>query len=294
MTKAARVIIYLYMVAVFYFCLEMNCRLVNVGLYRQVQNQNLSPIAELIKYTILHIIDLRVVKVGLTQRMKPVFIEDNMSKLKAILAEETSSDSKEMDLKPVLDQFETDLKQMEDAKESQGLLILLSVLVVPLSGYLLYLGYYWPSLVLVAFVGALLYYRVNEKALSIATLKEKAKISPHSHGPKINYLLSGIQQKQDRLKLIKMINIAFWPFAVFMGQLIITEGVSYGVLWLILAVIFAVNAFFWTNHYKEQITALSLLAADLNALNFKLMLDSNEAQENVKLFAAEPADSEEE
>ena len=219
--------------------------------------------------------------------MKPVFVEDNLTKLKALINDDLSGEQSATDLGPVLRQFEDDLKQMDDAQESKGLLILLLVLVLPLSGYLIYKGYYWPSLIMVAVLGAALYYRVNEKALSIATLTEKAKISPHNHGPKINYLLSGIHQKQGRLKLMKIINIAFWPFAVFMGQLIITEGVSYGILWLILGAIFLINAFFWTNHYKQPLLALYDLEQDLNALNFKLILANNKAEESVQLYSEE-------
>lgn len=236
-------------------------------------------------------IDQLVVTLEQAHQMKPIFIEDNISKLKAILSEASSTPLNDMDFKPILAQFESDLKQMEDAKESKRLLFLLAALILPLSGYLLYLGYYWPSLILVALLGAMVYYRVNEKALSIATLKEKAKISPHSLGPKINYLLSGIHQKQDRLRLMKIINIAFWPFAVFMGQLIVTEGVSYGLLWVILLVIFAVNAYFWHSHYKEPMSALSALEADLNALNFKLILDTGEIEEDVKLYSEEPEET---
>ncbi len=219
--------------------------------------------------------------------MKPVIIEQNITRLKALIAEVTPDKQELEDISPLISDLESQLKQMDDAKESNAILVLLSVILLPLVGYLLYIGYYWPSLIAVAWLGALLYYRVNERSLSIETLKAKAKISPHHFGPKINYLLSGIHQKIERLKLIRIFNFVFWPFAVFMGQLILNQGVSIAILLALLAVIFILNALFWNNYYKPSLAALDSLQQHLNELNYKLLLATNEGTEVTKLYEEE-------
>jgi len=223
--------------------------------------------------------------------MKPVFIEENLTRLKALIAEVAPGDSGSS-VYPVINSIEEELKAMQDLKESSSLIILISILLVPLSIYLLYKGYYWPSLIFVAWIGAVLYYMTNEKSLHIETLREKAKIIAEQPNTKINYLLSGISQKTERINLIKWLNIAFWPFIIFMGQLFINRESPLLVLWLILAVIALVNAIFWIRFFKPQETALNSLSTDLHQLNYNLLLAANTTEYKGNLFTEEKGEEE--
>lgn len=218
--------------------------------------------------------------------MKPVQIQNKVAELKAIL-HSTESGKLSFDLHKLLGEVEQELKAMDDVKESKLLLGLLTLLILPLAAYLIYLGFYWPSLIAVSWIGALVYYNVNERSLSIATLREKAKITPHEYGSKVSYLLAGVQQKQDRLSLVRIYNYTFWPFAVFMGQLILNQSVSSTILWLILGGIFLINTIFWYTTYKPQFAALQQLEQSLHDLSSRLILQQNESSEPRPLYDSE-------
>jgi len=108
--------------------------------------------------------------------------------------------------------------------------------------------------------------------MSVATLREKAKIAALQPVTKINYLLAAVQQKQERMSLMRLYNYAFWPFAVFMGQLILNTDLSSITLWLILIAIMAANAVFWYMNYKPMVTALSTLKQSLHDLQYQLIM----------------------
>jgi len=210
--------------------------------------------------------------------MKPVEIEDFTARIKRLTADLLPMQDTSQELTTTLADIESQLQSMDDAKESKVLLAVLTVLLLPLAAYLIYIGFYWPSLVAVAWLGALLYYRANERSLSIATLTEKAKITPYEHGSKVNYLLAGVHQKQGRLSLMKIYNIVFWPFAVFMGQLVLNTDLSSLILWVILLVIFAANAAFWYTNYRPVDKALGNLEQALHTLNYELIMSSTATQ----------------
>lgn len=219
--------------------------------------------------------------------MKPVFIENTVQQLKALIAkvEQKGNDTPNYD--KVLSDIEQELKNMPDEKDNLANILLLTLLLLPIAGYLIYTGYYWPWLVLVAWIGALVYYRTNEKALSIATLQEKAKVNVRSPMTKVNYLLSGITQKVERLQLVRLLNMLFWPFVIFMGQLLLYADTSAYVLWSILLVIATINAVFWRQYFRPQKEALAELESDLHQLNSSLILHSNKNTYQAPLYFAE-------
>lgn len=218
--------------------------------------------------------------------MKPLFQVDKIAQFKAIIAE-VSTGSKPLDLEKSLAMVESEIKKIPDIKESKLLILLLSICIFGLSALLIYRGYYWPTLITVAWIGALLYYKVNERSLSIDALREKAKIVPLQYSTKINYLLSGIHQKQNRLMLMKGYNYAFWPFVIFMCQLFINNDSPLWILWIILLVIAIINAVFWHSFYKPQLSALSDIESDLVHLNSILLLSQGTTQYDQLLIQEE-------
>jgi len=219
--------------------------------------------------------------------MKPVFVENTVQQLRAIIQQVEQGGQSNVDYTAILDTVTQELRAMTDEKDHKANLILLSILLLSLIGYLLYLGYYWPWLVIVAWVGAIIYYQTNEKSLSIATLEEKSKIDVRQPTTKINYLLAGISQKNERLHLVRLLNILFWPLVIFMGQLLLYSDTSAYVLWSILFVIATINAIFWRNYFAPQKEALATMKTDLQQLNNSLILKTHRSTYSAPLYLEE-------
>lgn len=218
--------------------------------------------------------------------MKPYERESKYEKYKAI-ADNVLGTPPRVDYNQKIVDTEASIGEMKDVPEGRTNVILLSILLIPLCVYMIYSGSYWASIVLVAWVGAVVFYFVNERAITLKTLTYKSKIVSTELVTKINHLLTWVAEKKNRILLMRTYNMVFWTFVLFMGLYLIFPLQDKGIALLLLLAVMSGNAFFWTRFYMPQIDDLHTKEKKLEQIKNDVIMASYTPNKNLKRYVEE-------
>lgn len=218
--------------------------------------------------------------------MKPYERESKYEKYKAI-ADNVLGTPPRVDYNQKIVHTEASISEMKDVSEGRTNVILLSILLIPLCVYMIYSGSYWASIVLVAWVGAVAFYFVNERAITLKTLTYKSKIVANELVTKINHLLTWVTEKKNRILLMRTYNMVFWTFVLFMGLYLIFPLQDKGIALLLLLAVMSGNAFFWTRFYMPQIDDLLTKEKKLEQIKNDVIMASYTPNKNLKRYVEE-------
>lgn len=205
--------------------------------------------------------------------MKPVIVENTIAKLKGIIDNAADDEMGEMKVEAVINDLEAEIIAFDDNKENVIFLYSAISLVVVLASVLIYKhGASWPLAFVVLSSGALLYYRVTERAQMTDNLIIKSHNPTASPLSKIDYLVGEIDLKIIRKEVLKIyLSIALSSAVMLAHHLFVDSSVALNMLLLLGAVV--ASYFFWNHFYKVDVTALSALRDELSATKSRLILD---------------------
>jgi len=203
--------------------------------------------------------------------VKPVFQEEHISKLKAMI-DRVSDGYSVSDSYDAVDGIERSLDAINDEQENNIFLYGAAALVVILALVLMYTTQKsWPMMFVIVWIGAFMYYRVHDKGLSAERLYKKSLITPTTPVPKIDYLIADIDRRIGRKDVLKTYLSLVLSSAVMLAHhLFVDSSVSINMFLLIGAVI--ASYFFWRHFYKEDIEALDLVKQQLHDLKSQILL----------------------
>lgn len=184
--------------------------------------------------------------------MKPVEKENHIEKFKSIVRDVEGNEDLLASSMEVLDKTNAEIETMDDHKESFAMIIFLSVCILGLCGYLIYEGAYVPWLVIVLWVGTVMYYVINEQGLKKATLVVKSQIDVANPITKFNHVQQMLDEKLDRINLTVWISTLFWPMVLTLGQQVLHKIENQLAVTGIFLSLLVVNYFFWRHFFKPQ------------------------------------------
>ena len=204
--------------------------------------------------------------------MKPVFHPDTIMNLKGMIDAVMQSDQGTINISETIDELEKSLKSYQDNKENKIFLFGSGALVVIFALILMFTTKAsWPLMFIVVWIGGFMYYRVNEKGLELDTLQKKSLINQLSPIPKMDYLISGIDLKIGRKEVLKgYLSLMLSSSAMMAHHLFVDSSVTINMFLLIGAII--ASYFFWNNFYKDDISELDEIKAQIQELKNQLIL----------------------
>ncbi len=205
--------------------------------------------------------------------MKPVYRENNIEKLKNIIDNVVGTKRDDAEIFNILNEIEHSVKEKNDKNENKILLILSTCLVIFLSITLsIITSTIWPLLFFILSIGLYLYYRIHEKWLIITSLEKKKELDSSIWSTKAEYLLSGVNLKIKRKKMLTLyLSFMFSSSVMLTHYLFIDSSFLLNITLLLVALI--VSYFFWKSFYKEDIIAFSESKEKLTNLYRKAILD---------------------
>ncbi len=182
------------------------------------------------------------------------------------------SDQGTINISETIDELEKSLKSYQDNKENKIFLFGSGALVVIFALILMFTTKAsWPLMFIVVWIGGFMYYRVNEKGLELDTLQKKSLINQLSPIPKMDYLISGIDLKIGRKEVLKgYLSLMLSSSAMMAHHLFVDSSVTINMFLLIGAII--ASYFFWNNFYKDDISELDEIKAQIQELKNQLIL----------------------
>ena len=206
--------------------------------------------------------------------MKPVFIEETITKLKKIIDSTTSGNMDRKKVDEITDEIEHSLKAYKDNEENKILYYGTSVVVVLLSLILTYkTSASWPLMFLVIWFGGFMYYRVHERGLILNNIDKISKVKPDDTLSNLAYLKSAIDLKVGRKNVLKIFLSVLISSSVMMAHYLFVDT-SFWMNFGLLAGAIIASYFFWNNFYKEDILALTSMKDQLHALESQIILRS--------------------
>ncbi|MEM9544541.1 MAG: hypothetical protein AAGA77_01140 [Bacteroidota bacterium] len=204
--------------------------------------------------------------------MKPVFIEETITRLKKIIDSTTSGYTDRVEVDEITDEIEKSLKAYKDNQENRILYYGTSVIVVLLSLILTYSsGASWPLMFLVIWLGGFMYYRVHERGLILNNIDKINKVKPEDALSKIVYLKSAIDLKVGRKSVLKVFLSVLISASVMMAHYLFVDTSFWLNSGLLVGAIIA-SYFFWNNFYKEDVTTLESMKSQLHQLESQIIL----------------------
>ena len=204
--------------------------------------------------------------------MKPVFIEDTITKLKRIIESASPSKDQKDDIHEITDQIEKSLKDYKDNKENRTFLYSTSAVVVLLSIILTYsTKSTWPLMFLVIWFGLFSYYRVHERGLVLNNLEKIGKVKFGDILSKITFLKSALDLKIGRKSVLKIFLAILISCSVMMAHYLFVDTSFWMNLGLLVAAIIA-SYFFWESFYKDEMKALFDMKNQLHQLENQIIL----------------------
>lgn len=204
--------------------------------------------------------------------MKPVFIEETITKLKRIIESSVTGHPNQIDVDEITDQIENSLKAYKDNAENKKLFYGTSAVVVLLSLLLTFTSKSsWPLMFLVIWFGLFSYYRVHEKSLVLNNLDKISKVKPDNPLSKIDFLKSAIDLKIGRKSVLKIFLSILISSSVMMAHYLFVDTSFWMNIGLLVLAIVA-SYFFWQSFYKEDIAALGSMKNQLHQLENKIIL----------------------
>jgi len=206
--------------------------------------------------------------------LKPVFIEETLSKLKSII-ESTSGYTDKVKIDEVTDEVERSLKAYKDNEENKILFYGTSILVVSLSLILTYTtSSSWPLMFLVIWFGGFMYYRVHERGLILDNIQKISLVKPDDPLSNISYLKSAIDLKVGRKEVLKVFLSVLISASVMMAHFLFVDSSFWMNMGLLVGAIIA-SYFFWRSFYKEDIAALESMKDQLHQLENQIILGAS-------------------
>jgi len=206
--------------------------------------------------------------------LKPVFIEETITKLKNIIDSSASGYTDRLQVDEVTDEIEKSLKAYKDNKENKILFYGTSIITVLLSLILTYKTQSsWPLMFMVLWFGGFMYYRVHEKSLVLDNLNKISLVKPNDPLSNIVYLKSAIDLKVGRKNVLKIFLSVLVSCAVMMTHFLFVDTSFWMNIGLLMGAIGA-SYFFWNSFYKEDIIGLEALKSQLHQLESQIILES--------------------
>jgi len=204
--------------------------------------------------------------------LKPVFIEETITKLKRIIESSISGNTDKIEVDEIINQIENALKAYKDNQENKILYYGTSVVVVVFSLILTYTTKTsWPLMFLVIWFGLFMYYRVHEKSLVLNNLDKISKVKNGDPLSKIVFLKSAIDLKVGRKSVLKIFLSILISSSVMMVHFLFVDSSFWMNLGLLIGAITA-SYFFWQYFYNEEIDELGMMKNKLHLLENQLIL----------------------
>ncbi len=206
--------------------------------------------------------------------MKPVFIEETITKLKKIIDSAASVNTDNIQFDDITDEIEKSLKEYKDNTENRILFYGTSVITVALSIILIYKTYSsWPLIFLVIWLGAFMYYRVHEKSLVLNNLHKISLVKHDDPLSKIIFLKSAIDLKVGRKNVLRIFLSVLISSSVMMAHFLFVDTSFWMNFGLLVGAVVA-SYFFWRSFYSEDIALLELMKDKLHQLENRIVFGS--------------------